>query len=174
MNPSHNDFVSHPARREADGPGEDTLRLIASLPAPPGLADRMRAGLRTAPQAGRILMARGPVRPPFGWMNSTLVRVAAAAAIVGVVAGGGWRIYSHVQPAGTAQRIVMPGPVSSTGKGFSNAGASRVPETLQGPVLSHPVVAAPEVNVVEKAPTPPKPAIKKTKQAPRNAPLHVQ
>jgi hypothetical protein len=140
------------------GSGEETLRLIARLPAPEGLENRVKAGLRSSPATGRMVMWRDFVRPAGGWMYSSLVRGAAAAAIVCVVAGGGWRIYSHVQPAPAANAVV---PVS-TGNGFSNANAVRVPETLDRPVLKHP---APEVNVVEKAPAEIKsvPAIKKKK-----------
>ena len=144
--------------------GEDTLRLIAGLPAPAGIEDRVKAGLRAAPKTGRILAWRGPLRPAGGWMYSSFVRGAAAAAIVGVVAGGGWRIYSHVQPPPDAKVIVMP----STGSGFSNANAVRVPQSLDRPVLKHPVSPVPEVNVVEKSPAQPKavPATKKRKPLP--------
>ncbi len=134
------------------GPGEDTLRLIAGLPAPSGLADRVRAGLHAAPRGGWVLMGRGPLRPPGGWMYSSLVRGLAAAAIVCVVAGGAWRIYSHVQPA--AKAVILP--ASPGGNGFSTAGSRRVPETLQGPVLVHPVPGTSEVNATEKVPAPSK------------------
>lgn len=173
MNSSPNNFVSNPLYREAHGPGEDTLRLIASLPAPAGLADRVQAGLRAAPQPRRILKGHETLRPPFGWMHSGVVRCATAAAIVCVVAGGGWRIYSHVQPAAAARMAVSP-----NGNGFSTAGAKRVPQTLDGPVLTHPVVNPPEMKVVEKAPAQPKPptgtAITKNKRVLRTTPLPVQ
>ena len=155
MNTPNNGSLPDPARREAFGPGEDTLRLIAGLPAPPGLADRVHAGLHAAPQAGRILMGRGPLLAPYSWMHSSVVRGAAAAAIVCVVAGGGWRIYSHVQPP-TAKVVIMPAPGSPGAKGFSNAGATRVPDTLQGPVLTHPAAPASEVNMMGKVPAQPK------------------
>lgn len=137
-------------RRESSGTGEDTLRLIANLPAPAGFADRVKAGLATAPETGRILMWRGALTSPGGWMYSKVARSVAAAAIVGIVAGGGWQIYTHVQPAPSATVVAMPAPAGQQGGGFSSAGAKRVPETLQGPVLKHPV--PPEVNVVEKSP----------------------
>jgi hypothetical protein len=149
-------------RSEAGNSAERTLRIIASLPAPEGLVDRVQAGLRAAPQTGRVLGWRGPLKPVggwrhngwmhSGWMRTSAARGAAAAAIVCVVAGGGWRIYSRVQPA-PANVIVMPVRVAPSGGGFSQAGARRVPETLQGPVLTHPV--APETSdqkVVETAP----------------------
>jgi hypothetical protein len=58
--------------------GEDTLRLIASLPAPEGLADRVQSGLHHAPPTGRVLNWRGPLRPSGNWMQSTMARGAAA------------------------------------------------------------------------------------------------
>lgn len=148
--PRNGGRASDANRSDTRGAGEDTLRLIANLPAPAGLADRVKAGLASAPEPGRILIWRGPLRPAGGWMYSKFARGAAAAAIVGVVAGGGWRIFSRVQPAPSANVIVMPGPAGQQGGGFSTSGAKRVPETLQGPVLKHPVT--PEVNVVEKTP----------------------
>ena len=49
--------------------------------------------------------------------------------------------------------VVTPAaPLSPGGNGFSNAGAKRVPETIDGPVLTHSVPATSEVNVMEKVP----------------------
>jgi len=174
----HSDPKSRDSRHPASsGTGEDTLRLIARLPAPQGLPDRVRAGLRAAPRASRILFWRSPLVPPGGWMYSGLVRGAAAAAIVCVVAGGGWRIYSHVLTIPAARAVLMPDPVTPmrpNGSGFLPAGAKRVPETLDGPVLRHPVAptsdvlpTASEVNVVDKTPAQPTPsAIPGKKKAP--------
>lgn len=116
---------------------EKTLRLVASLPAPEGLADRVQEGLRKVPR-GRLV--EWPMAlMPGGWMTGPALRGAAAAAIVCVVVGGGWRIYSHVQtPAPTANVITMPARVGAQGA-FSNAGAMRTPDTLAGPVLTHTV-----------------------------------
>lgn len=152
MNRSSDDKILESLRRETGSPGEDTLRLIAGLPAPAGLSDRVQAGLRAVPHTRGILIRWASLRPPFGWMHSGLVRGAAAAAIVCVVAGGGWRIYSRVQPAGAAKNVIVPAPVSPRENGFSNAGAKRVPDTLEGPVLTHPVAIPPEINVIEKVP----------------------
>ena len=63
--------------------GEDTLRLIASLPAPEKLAGRVNAGLRAAPQSSRTLMWRGSLLPSMlahGLNNAmaTLLLLAAA------------------------------------------------------------------------------------------------
>ncbi len=124
-----NESVLHSAQTDA----EATLRLVAGLPAPEGLEDRVHAALRNAPRrGGRVLdwPARPRVENP--WMRS-----AAAAAIVFVVAGGGWGVYSRVQPA---RVIAMPPHTASPG-GFSNAGAMRTPQTLNGPVVIHPAAA---------------------------------
>lgn len=175
---SNNGLSSHANRRDSSGTGEDTLRLIANLPAPAGLADRVKDGLASAPETGRILMWRGPLRPAGGWMYSTLARGAAAAAIVGIVAGGGWRIYSRVQPTPVGNVIVLPGPAAPQGTGFSNANAKRVPETLQGPVLKHPVSPSSELNVTEKLPALTKAipggSVKKRKKASAAAPAPLQ
>jgi len=183
--PPNDGFLSDPQSRGPYGPGEDTLRLIASLPAPEGLPDRVRAGLHAAPVPRRMLFWPSPLRPPGGWMYSGLVRGAAAAAIVCVVAGGGWRIYSHVLTIPAARAVLVREPVTPMapgGSGFSPANARRVPETLEGPVLKHPapnsdvLPSASEVNVVDKTPAQSKPSAvagkKKAPSRPAAAPLH--
>jgi len=157
-------------------PGEDTLRLIANLPAPVGLENRIKTGLASAPGSARILTWRQPLSPARGWMYSTLARAAAAAAIVAIVAGGGWGIYSRVPPAPSADLISVPQLAAPQGAGFSSAGAKRVPETLEGPVLKHPVPPPTETNVLEKMPSstkslPGRSAIRKKTPRPRTAPV---
>jgi hypothetical protein len=151
MNTSPNHRLSSDAEPPLGyGPGEETLRLIAMLPAPGGLEGRVKAGLATAPQAGRILLWRGPLRPAGGWMYSSFARGAAAAAIVCVVAGGGWQIYSRVQPPAPSKVLVMPPPTTQPGRGFSQSNAPHVPDTIVGPELKHPVLPASEVNAVKR------------------------
>jgi len=142
--PLHNESDCDPQRH-----AEETLRLIARLPAPEGLVDRVKSSLRLAPRRSGVL-AWPYTLMPGSWIHSPVVRGAAAAAIVCLVAGGGWRIYSHVQPAPTAKVIVMPARVGNAG-GFSNAGAMRTPDTLNGPVLTHGVIPAMQ-NPVAPAP----------------------
>jgi hypothetical protein len=113
---------------------EASLRLIAALPAPDGLVERVQAGMKSAPRRARILEWPRALRRDSGWM-----RTAAAAAIVFVVAGGGWGVYTRVQPQAN-KVVVMPARTGGSA-GFSSAGAMRTPQTLQGPVLAHPVVA---------------------------------
>jgi hypothetical protein len=114
---------------------DETLRLITHAPVPEGLAERVQAGLdsklKAVSRRGRILA--WPVKPSS---STNWMRTAAAAAIVFVVAGGGWGVYSHIQPGPTA-RGAAPPHVAAPG-GFSNAGAMRTPQTLNGPVLTHP------------------------------------
>ena len=69
------------------------------------------------------------------------MRGAAAAAIVFVVAGGGWGIYIRVQQPQPARVIAMPPRVSG---GFSNAGAMRTPNTLNGPLVAPAPAVAPQ------------------------------
>jgi hypothetical protein len=70
------------------------------------------------------------------------MRTAAAAAIVFVIAGGGWGVYTRVEHNQPAKVIAMPPHVVAPG-GFAGAGAKRTPETLPGPVLLQPVAPKP-------------------------------
>jgi len=137
--PTMNVFASNAA--SGAGEAEKTLRIIASLPAPEGLEDRVNAALQRAPRGARVLPWPTRLRTGRGWVHSGLARSAAAAAIVFVVAGGGWGVYSRVQPAQTPKVIVMPRGAAPGG--FSSAGAMRTPQTLNGPVLAHPVTPIP-------------------------------
>jgi len=128
------------------GSADETLRLIASLPAPEGLEQRVHAGLRTAPRRARILEWPADGLLQTG-MAGSWMRGAAAAAIVLVVAGGGWGIYTRVQSSQPARELAMPANAGSSA-GFANAGAMRTPETLKTPVELHPV--KPETAVAKK------------------------
>jgi hypothetical protein len=121
------------ASASVSGPGEETLRLIASLPSPKGLENRVHAALRIAPRRGRVLAWPTALTPQSSWM-----RTAAAAAIVFIVAGGGWGVYTRVDQHQPAKVIVMPPRVVTSG-GFSGAGAMRTPDTLPGPIVLQPV-----------------------------------
>jgi hypothetical protein len=126
---------------------EDTLRLIANLPAPEGLEKRIEASLRVAPHTtthkARILS--WPVALP---LEKAWVRAAAAAAIVFLVLGGGWGVVALVQSSQPARAIAAPPdtPHGVAPGGFSNAGAMRTPQTLD-----HPVVAQPEPTPAQTA-----------------------
>jgi len=119
---------------------EDTLRLIASLPAPQGLEDRVKAGLHSAPHRAKIIVWPFSSVEGGRWMQSAGMRAAAAAAIVLVIAGGGWEVYSHIQPAALPTAVSSPQPLNGSG-GFNAAGAKRVPQTPEGPVVATPVIS---------------------------------
>lgn len=126
---------------------EATLRLIATLPAPEGLAERVQLRLDAEPRSAKVLAWRGSLRPGSGWsgadwLRGNAMRTAAAAAIVFAVAGGGWGVYSRVQPPSSARIIVMPPRANAPGA-FSNAGAIRTPQTANGPVLAKPATVSP-------------------------------
>jgi len=129
---------STPHNSNASDFGEETLRQIANLPAPAGLESRVHAALRVAPRCGRVLAFPTVLTPQSSWM-----RTAAAAAIVFVVAGGGWGVYTRVEHNRPAKVIVMPPRVVTPG-GFAGAGAMRTPQTLPGPTVLQPVAPKPE------------------------------
>jgi hypothetical protein len=106
MNPSEQNSIT-----ESSGSGdfESTLRLIARLSAPQGLEERIQAGLRAAPASAsggsRILAWPTALRADAVWMRS-----AAAAAIVCVVVGGGWGVYSRRAKCGPRRPKVITMP----------------------------------------------------------------
>lgn len=154
QNASAHNSISGVAAGDVSSPAETTLRLIAKLPAPEGIEDRVMAGVKAAPRGARVLHWPEVLQPAGGW-----VRGAAAAAIVFVVAGGGWGIYTHVQPTQPARVIALPPRAGGAG-GFSSAGAMRTPQTLNGPVVGQPTTAKDgtaqpvEVKPVKKATAP--------------------
>jgi hypothetical protein len=136
--------IAHMDEREMDERNVDeTLRMIARMPAPEGLEERVKAGLHLAEKPGRVL-AWPPGRrgESLGgsrvWARTGLARGAAAAAIALVVAGGGWGIYARVEPAQSAKTGALPqaqpSGAAQTGA-FGEAGAMRRPLTLTGPVV---------------------------------------
>jgi hypothetical protein len=165
---------------------EATLRLLASLPAPEGLEERvqvgLRAGLRAAPRRARILAWPTALRLDNTWIRSSLARSAAAAAIFAVVVGGGWGVYSRVQPVQPARAVTIPPHVSAQG-GFSSAGAMRTPQTLNGPLVAAPAVTPPAAGAPPAVIPAVKPAVKpadksasakKTAAEPATPPATVQ
>jgi len=126
-NPQLSHSISDSTPHRDSSSGEETLRIIANLPAPAGLEDRVRGALRAAPHKARVLSWPRSLNPQSGWM-----RTAAAAAIVFVVVGGGWGVYTRVQHGQPAKVIVMPSRTPAGG--FSSAGAMRTPDTIPGPV----------------------------------------
>lgn len=142
MNPRdtvHHQPDSHAAATDA------TLRLIAGLPAPEGLEERVHAALRSAHRRGRILAWPSRFSADSPWR-----RGAAAAAIAFVVVGGGWGVYSRVQP----NKVIAMPRITNQG-GFNGANAVNVPKTLNGPVLTHPELATPAVTAPNDGKTAP-------------------
>ena len=129
---------------------EETLRLIARAPVPQGLAERVQlrldGSLAAGPRKSRVLAWPEALNPGSSWM-----RAAAAAAIVFVVLGGGWGVYSRVQPV-SPSRVAAPLPHVAAPGSFSNAGAMRTPQTLNGPVLTHPEAQSQPANPAVKSP----------------------
>jgi hypothetical protein len=122
---------------ETPASAEETLRMVAQLPAPDGLSARVQASLRTAPQPTGSTFSG--VFGFSGWMHSTAMRTAAAAAIVCAVTGGGWQIYSHVQTSPAMQGVAVPARVDNGQGGFSTSGAIAKPDPLKAPVITHQV-----------------------------------
>jgi hypothetical protein len=120
---------------------DETLRMIARMPAPEGLEERVKVGLRLAEKPGRLLAwprgRRGEsVWVQNSWVRSGWARGAAAAAIALVVVGGGWGIYTRVGPSQAAKVVALPQTKPSGA--FSEAGAMRRPQTLMGPTVAKP------------------------------------
>lgn len=132
----HNPKIPSSVPHDPAGEGDETLRLISGLPAPAGLEDRVHTALHVrAHRRARILTWPRHLNPQNGWM-----RTAAAAAIVFVVVGGGWGVYTRVGHNQPARIIPMPMRMPAAG-GFSSAGAMRTPQTLPGPVVIHPATS---------------------------------
>lgn len=129
-NPNSSGFGSSTSAEAALKDLDATLRLLAKLPAPTGLEDRLFAGALETPRKGRILKWPQPLYAR-DWVRSI-----AAAAIVLAVGGGGLGIYAHVQNQ-PARVLVAPRTIFQPG-GFSSAEMIRRPQTLNGPVVKKP------------------------------------
>lgn len=117
------------------GSGDETLRMIARLPAPQGLEERIQSALQAAPATHRVLA--WPINSRAnGWQTNGL-RAAAAAALAFVVVGGGWGVCLYVQPALPSGAHAEPSHLTAPA-GFSSAGAMRTPQTLNGPQVPAP------------------------------------
>jgi hypothetical protein len=140
--PSQNGFDRSAGAIEA----EKTLRLLASVPAPKGIEERVKAGLRSAPRQAQLVRWPLAAGSGGGWMHNSMMRAAAAAAIVIVVAGGGWEVYSHIRVAPEPAAAAAPQHVGGQ-SGFSTAATRRVPQTLEGPILAVPVTEKQKADV---------------------------
>ena len=126
---SKNGPVLNASEGDLLGQMDATLKLIATLPPPAGLEDRVFAGVIRAPRSGRLLDWPRPLYAR-DWVRSI-----AAALIVLAVGGGGWGIYSHVEQNVPGQATVAPRTMFQP-RGFSSADVIRRPQTLNGPVVT--------------------------------------
>ena len=122
---------------------ERSLRLIASLPAPLGIEDRVKAGLRETPIHTGVIAWPLSSQNGSGWSQISYLRAAAAAAIVFVVAGGGWGVHARFRPAPAPTADAVPQRIEGGG-GLSAAGAKRTPNTVEGPKIAVPEKARQE------------------------------
>jgi hypothetical protein len=124
-------------RNAATNDAEQSLRLIASLPAPVGLEDRVKSGLRSSSSQTSVITWPLSSSNRSRWAQASYLRAAAAAAIVFVVAGGGWGVYARFGPAPVPAADAVPQRFDGGG-GLSPAGARRTPTTVEGPVIALP------------------------------------
>ena len=104
----HNLTTSESASESAFSPAEETLRLVASLPAPDGLEDRVNAALSAAERRGRVLAWPRAIRPESGWM-----RTAAAASLPNLPRT--WARMARWVSAAISGVAVLPVPMAQTG-----------------------------------------------------------
>lgn len=110
---------------------EQTLKLVAELPAPEGLAERVKARLAAVeadPQRGRLLDWPAPSRTRTRWLPGAM-----AAGLLAAVAIGGTLAYRWVVPAPVARTAPAAARPAVPQQSFSSAGAMRTPVTLNGP-----------------------------------------
>jgi hypothetical protein len=138
---------------------EETLRLLAELPSPENLADRVHASVRTQMALDRV----APARRGFWalWSPGRRLQFAGVGVLAVAVAGSMWTINRSHQ-AGVSQQtpqVAAPlQPVSDSG--FSGAKAARVPNTL------NPI----KVPAVPKKKPSPKGVVKPASRSTQNSP----
>lgn len=109
---------------------EETLRMVAGMPAPDGLEERVQqrldAELKRSERVRHSLWSL--------WMPARKLQYAAAGVLAAAVAISSWSVY-HGQRmaanANAASKQAAPAPAKGTaGSGFTPAGAVGVPHTL--------------------------------------------
>lgn len=143
-----------------------TLHLLANLPVPAGLEDRVFAGVLASPRGARVL------HWPRPFYTQDWMRGIAAAVIVLAVGGGGWGIYSHVERNAPAQVEVTPRRIQQPGA-FSSAGVMRRPQTITGPEVNKPAADAPKAQAAAEAVKTPAAKKKIAKKHPAKAAKHT-
>ena len=110
---------------------DQTLRLVAALPAPEGLAGRVKAHLAKAEPVQEPVQSRllaWPAPTPH-WK-----RIAIAAGLLAAVAAGGIGAWQWSTPTPVARTVSSPVRPAQP-QNFSTAGAMRTPVTLNGPAV---------------------------------------
>jgi hypothetical protein len=130
---------SDPSRTGPSQPGlllpdpELTLRLLAQLPPPDGLADRVHRRLQAAPLPASFWSQ---------WMPMRRLQFAGAAAVVLALGFSSWTIYENRQHAthapAAAQSPAPQSPAAQPTSGLTPAGAERHPASLK-PIKVPPV-----------------------------------
>jgi hypothetical protein len=120
-------------RSEAQEEYMRTLHLLTQVEPPKGLAERVQSRLEDEPRRRThrgLLHLFDPLTPWGNWMRGL-----AAAAIVAILAGGCWEVFSRSHaPAVTPSASLAAPSTTTTGNGFTSAGAVRKPQTLDGPL----------------------------------------
>jgi hypothetical protein len=107
---------------------EETLRLLAQLPPPDRLNERVHAGIRHQ----LALESTSPRRRGFWslWSAGQRLQLSAAAALMLAVAGSMWTV-NHSRPmAPAAPQTAVPQAITPESGAFGGAKAERVPATL--------------------------------------------
>jgi hypothetical protein len=104
---------------------EHTLRLVAQLPPPEELTDRVHQRLE-ADQASHVKRGFWSL-----WMPAQRLQFAAAATLMVAVAGSTWAVYhSHPKQTQTSVRPAPSTPAGDSSSSFGTAAVKRVPPTL--------------------------------------------
>ncbi len=105
---------------------ESTLRLLAQLPPPHGLADRVHRRLQEAPKPAGFWSQ---------WMPVRRIQFAGAAVVVLALGLSSWSIYETRQHANltpaAAQSPASQTPAPQPASGLSTAGAERRPASIK-------------------------------------------
>jgi hypothetical protein len=109
---------------------EETLRMVARMPVPDGLEERVQRRLDV-----ELLRGEQPRHSVWSlWMPARKLQFAGAGVLAAAVAISSWSVYHgqrRAANANAAAKQAAPAPAKSTaGSGFTPAGAVGVPHTL--------------------------------------------
>ena len=158
MNPHGWQSATPPELISESMPGQETLTLVSGLPAPDGLATRIKQRLESRLEAEVRLPARGARLLAWPATETRWRAAAIAAGLLMAVAAGGAAAYHWVAPAPlahTAPATARP----SVKQGFATAGAMRTPVTVVGPQV--PVADRQTMGVAKAMPVATLPPVKR-------------